>query len=740
MLAKIFKPVLLAIDDNPDNLSTLHAVLSEQLPGATFLSALNGPDGIALARVADPDVILLDIVMPGMDGYDVCRALKADAQLCSIPVLFLTAMHSNHDSRSKALEAGGEGFLSKPLDELELLAQITVMAKIKAASQLQQQKQARLEALVTERTRELQQELTERIRIETALRASEMSYRSLVENAADAIFLTDAHNRFQRVNRRACEMLGYAEDEFATLQVESILITSEIGLHTELQRRLSAGERVTAERRYQRKDGSSFEAELSACQTADGQFLSIVRDISERKKAAAKIQELAFFDQLTGLPNRTLLHDRLKQAMTVSSRISSYAALLLLDLDNFKTLNDTRGHEQGDLLLQQVALRLKGCIRDGDTVARLGGDEFMLILNGLGRNNRAAALSAGAVAEKILSTLGLPHQLGDLGYQCTVSIGLVVFIDERVALDELMKQADLAMYTAKEAGRNGFRFFDPEMQTSVLRRVAMEVDLQEAIKHQQFTLYYQAQISAQGQLTGAEVLIRWQHPQRGLIAPDAFIPLAEETGLILPLGQWVLATACTQLALWANCSNMAHLSIAVNVSAHQLAQPEFVEQVLTTLANSNANPRCLKLELTESALLANVEDVIKKMQTLKNAGVRLALDDFGTGYSSLSYLKRLPLDQLKIDQSFVQNILSDANDASIAKTIIALGQNLGMDVIAEGVETAAQRDFLAQAGCLAYQGYFFSRPVPLESFEQLIAQFTPASPLEVTLHSTKQTD
>jgi diguanylate cyclase (GGDEF)-like protein/PAS domain S-box-containing protein len=440
-------------------------------------------------------------------------------------------------------------------------------------------------------------------------------------------------------------------------------------------------------------------------------------DITHAKKAEVKINELAFFDQLTGLPNRTLLLDRLKQAMTIGSRSGSFGALLFIDLDNFKELNDTLGHEVGDLLLKQVAERLTQCVREGDTVARLGGDEFVVILSNLGNDERDAATGTETAAEKILATLNQIYRFGGSAHHSTASIGATLFNGHPISIDTLMKQADLSMYKAKEAGRSTLRFFDPAMEVAVKARVALENDLRQAVEGKHFVLYYQAQVAG-GQVTGAEVLLRWQHAERGMVSPAEFIPLAEETGLILPLGLWVLETACTQLAVWAALPAMAHFTLAVNVSALQFKQPDFVNQVLTVLKNTGANPCRLKLEITESMLVDNVQDIIEKMFALKAKGVRFSLDDFGTGYSSLSYLKRMPLDQLKIDQTFVRDIMVDANDAVIARTIVALAQSLGLGVIAEGVETEAQKDFLASSGCHAYQGNFFSRPLPLADFEK----------------------
>jgi diguanylate cyclase (GGDEF)-like protein len=447
-------------------------------------------------------------------------------------------------------------------------------------------------------------------------------------------------------------------------------------------------------------------------------------EIAQREAAELEIKQLAFYDPLTGLPNRLLLQDRLEQIMTLNMRSKQTAALLLLDLDNFKGPNDTFGRNIGDLLLKEVASRIGNCMRKHDTIARLGGDEFIIILDKLSANLTEAATQAETISEKILSIFAQPFQLADYSYRTTASIGVTLFKDNWDSLDELLKRADLAMYQAKDAGRNSIRFFDPHMQAVVSARVTLETNLRLGLQRKEFVLNYQPQMDVNGNIIGTEALIRWRHPQLGVIAPAEFIPLAEETGLILPLGQWVLETACLQLVAWAAQPHTASLTIAVNVSARQFRQPDFVDLVLTTLATTGARAHNLKLELTESLLLDDVEDVISKMTRLKARGVCFSLDDFGTGYSSLAYLKRLPLDQLKIDQSFVRDILTDANDAIIVRTIIALGNNLNLSVIAEGVETRAQQKFLADHGCHTYQGYLFSKPLPITKFEALLVRST----------------
>ena len=395
---------------------------------------------------------------------------------------------------------------------------------------------------------------------------------------------------------------------------------------------------------------------------------------------------------------------------------------MLIDLDDFKIINDTLGHDQGDLLLQQVAKRLQDCVRQSDTVARLGGDEFIVLLEDLSQDGQEVATKATAMGEKIIATLNRPYLINGTEHRSTASIGVSLFDGKHLGnTEEALKQADLAMYQAKSSGRNTLRFFDPQMQAVVNARAILEAGLREAIAQQQFALHYQPQVNGGNKVTGAESLVRWYDPRRGMVSPAEFIPVAEESGLILKLGQWVLDTACNQLAQWAGQACMAHITVAVNVSARQFHQTDFVEQVVNTLKRTGANPQRLKLELTESMLISDVEGVISKMSALKRLGVCFSLDDFGTGYSSLAYLKRLPLDQLKIDLGFVRDILVDTNDAAIAKMVTALAGSMGLAVIAEGVETQDQRDFLVGLGCHDYQGYLFSKPLPLADFEALVA-------------------
>ena len=475
----------------------------------------------------------------------------------------------------------------------------------------------------------------------------------------------------------------------------------------------------------QNRKGERYPAWLTVTAVRDASghtsnYVGTQADITRQKMAQDEIMQLANYDALTGLPNRRLLLERLQHCLSVYNRSKQAVALLFLDLDNFKDLNDTRGHEVGDQLLIQVAQRIKGCIREGDTVARLGGDEFVILLEGIGESEEQAAAHAATVGWNIIRVIGEPFDIGGRTHHATCSIGAALRVELDTDIDDLMKRGDLAMYEAKRDGRNTLRFFHHNMASDVTYRIALEMELRESLGKSEFMLHYQPQVDGSGKVTGVEALLRWTHPKRGTVGPTVFIPIAEASGLIVQLGSWVIRNACLQLARWADDPTMAHLTLAVNVSARQFRQQDFVAEVLATLNETGARADLLKLELTETLLIENVEDTIQKMRQLKQFGIGFALDDFGTGYSSLSYLKLLPLDQLKIDRSFVRDVLVDPNDASIARSIVALGQALGLAIIAEGVETEAQRAFLAELGCDSCQGYLFGRPMEVALLEVLI--------------------
>jgi diguanylate cyclase (GGDEF)-like protein/PAS domain S-box-containing protein len=552
-----------------------------------------------------------------------------------------------------------------------------------------------------------------------------------------AMLVTDANKRILQVNQAFITITGYSAAE-AWGQNPSMLKSGrqDRAFYAAMWERIVLQGTWAGEIWNRRKSGEEYPQwiTITAVLDASGRvthYVGTFADHSAHYAADELIQSLAYQDLLTGLPNRLLLTDRLTQAMAACSRHQRIGAMLMLDLDDFKTLNDTHGHFQGDLLLVQVAERLRDNVREGDTVARLGGDEFAVILEELSEDAADAAREAQAIGEKIRLAISEVYQLGKHAYHCTSSVGVTLFGGGAFeTVDGPLRRADMAMYQAKAVGRNSLRFFDPQMQAEAASRTEMLADLREALQGGQFLLHYQPQVASGRGLVGAEALVRWQHPRRGLVSPGDFIGLAEETGLILPLGLWVLETACKQLACWSTQADMAHLTVAVNVSARQFHQTEFVAQVLSVLAATGANPNQLKLELTESLLIADVEDVIGKMRDLKRLGVRLSLDDFGTGYSSLTYLKRLPLDQIKIDQSFVRELLTDPNDAAMAHTIVTLGHNLQMEVIAEGVESAEQHDVLSAMGCDVFQGYYFGRPGPDHLLGQIHCTNEALAPVE----------
>lgn len=568
----------------------------------------------------------------------------------------------------------------------------------------------------------LVRDITERQEVEQQLRIAATAFES-----QEGMVVTDAQKMILRVNQSFTRITGYTAEEAIGRNIRLLQSGQhEADFYVMMWQKLYENGSWQGEVWNRRKNGETYPQWLTitAVKNTAGevtQYVASLIDITLRKAAEDEVKQLAFYDPLTLLPNRRLLLNRLEQSLVVSWRTHRLGALLFIDLDNFKMLNDTLGHDKGDCLLKEVAHRLSSCVRESDTVARLGGDEFVILLEDLSKTVHEAVAQADAIGRKILLSLNQPYALGEQQpYHSTASIGITLLGEQQDSVDDLMKRADLAMYESKAAGRNTLCFFDPQMQANIKARATLEADLRRGLPEREFCLYFQPQVDSKGHITSAEVLVRWNHPEHGLLSPAVFIPLAEETGLIAPLGHWVLESACKQLAIWKDQPDKAHLSISVNVSAVQLRQPDFVQDVLTVLQQTQINPERLKIEMTESLLLDNVEEVIAKMTALKAHGIGFALDDFGTGYSSLSYLKRLPLDQLKIDQSFVRDLLTDPNDATIARTIIALAESMGLSVIAEGVETQEQRDCLANEGCHAYQGYFFGKPLPLEAFEALL--------------------
>jgi diguanylate cyclase (GGDEF)-like protein/PAS domain S-box-containing protein len=566
------------------------------------------------------------------------------------------------------------------------------------------------------------EDITKRKKTDDDLRVAAAAFES-----QQGMVITSRDGLVLRVNRAFCDMTGHAAADVVGHPATTLQISDEDPLiWLKILRALKGEGFWEGEAWNRRRDGRHYVAwmTITAVRGAHNKathYVAVLTDITENKRAEANIHRLAFFDPLTQLPNRRSLQDQLGRLMAAGHRSHVVHAVIFIDLDNFKVLNDTRGHDAGDELLREAAVRIRDTLRGRDTVARLGGDEFVVVLEELGEESAAAGVMAGAVGEKLRQALARPYELGNYRFHCSASLGITLFRGDEETVDAVLRHADLAMYQAKGAGRNSLRFFDPDMQTALDARSSLEADLRQALNLDQLHLYFQPQIGADGRMIGAEALLRWIHPVRGLVSPAEFIPLAEDTGLILPIGLWVLQAASAQLRAWATLPGLRDLRVAVNVSALQFRLPDFVDQVRDTLERTGADPQLLTLEITESVVLGNVEDTFAKMRALRSAGVTFSLDDFGTGYSSLAYLSRLPLNELKIDKSFVANLPSNRNDAVIAQTIITMATSLGLAVIAEGVETSEQRSFLQGNGCHLHQGYLFSRPLPLAEFEKFAA-------------------
>jgi len=550
-----------------------------------------------------------------------------------------------------------------------------------------------------------------------ALEESRHHYLDLYERAPAAYLTLTPAGVITEVNMAGAQLVG-SRSELLERRFESFVAPADYGRYLEmLERAVRTGERQTSALDLYRPDGGLMHAQLDCVAVAAGNTTSIrviITDLSVRQQTEREVADLAFHDPLTNLPNRRLLLDRLGQAASACHRTAKHGAILSLDLDNFKQLNDTQGHDAGDLLLKQAARRMTASVREVDTVGRMGGDEFVILLQHLSTDPAQAAVQATLVGEKILAALSTPYQLARIEYRSTGSMGITLFSGVREAPENILKRADLALYRAKSAGGGMLQLFDPELEAAFNARATLESELRRALKDRQFLLNYQPQVDDRGCMTGAEALVRWKHPDRGMLRPADFLPLAAEKGLIVDLGEFVLDSACSQLACWAASPQTAHLTLAVNISTPEFCRPDLVSRTLEAIDRTSIDPSRLILEVTESLMLRNLEETVAKVRCLKARGVRFAMDNFGTGCSSLSSLKNLPLDQLKIDASFVNGVLTNAGDAAIVRTIITLGQTLGIEVVAEGVETEAQREVLAIYGCRAYQGNLFGTPLPAQ--------------------------
>ncbi len=564
----------------------------------------------------------------------------------------------------------------------------------------------------------------ERYEAETTARQESQFSQAMLDSMPGIVYFYNEAGHFLRWNKNFETVSGYSHDEVAGMHPLQFFDDDEKRLLELAIARVFRDGEAAVEASFMAKNGSKvpyFFTGRSVRYKGQLCLAGVGINISDRIAAEDRIEQLAFYDPLTGLPNRRLMQDRLQHSIATGSRQRKYGALLFIDLDNFKTLNDTKGHNIGDNLLTMTAQRLNGCVREGDTVARFGGDEFVVILESLSDNVEQAVNNAEIAGEKILRAMSEPYPLQGEDYHGSASVGVSLYGDRDISAHELIRRADTAMYQAKRSGRNTLYFYDPAMQAVLEARLQMETDLRLALEEKQFCLYYQPQVDNEGNVVGAEALIRWMCPTKGLIPPGDFIPLAEEAGLIVPIGNWVLNAACRKLKAWENSALTSRLQLAVNVSARQFHQDDFVRQVLDAIATNNVRRGSLKLELTESLILDNVDSAVEKMNALGDAGVRFSMDDFGTGYSSLSYLTQLPLHQLKIDQSFVHKMLDRSVNAVIVQTIIGMANNLEIEVIAEGVETTEQFRFLKDLGCPLFQGYHFGKPVPEKEFEKALS-------------------
>jgi diguanylate cyclase (GGDEF)-like protein/PAS domain S-box-containing protein len=563
---------------------------------------------------------------------------------------------------------------------------------------------------------------------EEALLRSEARYRGIIETTQDGIWQTDAAGTTTYVNQRMADMLGYSVDKMLGLPLLDLLpaeARETVGAHQ--VRRAAAGKehenvRTCFDLQFEHLDGRQWWGMVSVTSMFDEQATylgswAMVSDITARKQAENELRRQALHDTLTGLPNRTLFMDRLEQALAGQARRAGAVAILFLDLDRFKVINDSLGHAAGDQLLVSVATRLKNCIRAEDTVARMGGDEFAVLVQGVARADHAVR-----VAKKLLAVLERPCRVSGHDVVAGASIGIVTSTPAHSGAD-LLREADIALYRAKAAGRGRCELFDATMAARALERLHLEAELRQGLERGEFEVYYQPKIDlASGKLAGMEALVRWRHPSRGLVAPDAFIPLAEETGLICPLGQWVLEEACRQTRRWNERGLDPRCEVSVNLSARQFAQPALVDDVARALRETGVNPGDIQLEITESTAMGDAPATVETLRRLKALGVQLALDDFGTGYSSLAYLRRFPIDVLKIDRAFVASLLSSSEDASIIDAVVSLGHALKLSVVGEGVETESEARELVALGCDLGQGYFFARPLPREGADQFIEQ------------------
>jgi diguanylate cyclase (GGDEF)-like protein/PAS domain S-box-containing protein len=705
---------ILIVDDEATNRKLLVALLQPE--GYLIMCAANGEQALSMIAEQAPDLILLDIMMPGMDGYQVAEILKANPQTSSIPIIMVTA-RIDRSSRLSGLKAGAEDFLAKPVDRAELWLRVRNLLRLKALGDFEKNHRAILEQQVQARTAQLQR------------------FRSAMDATADAIFLLSRSTLcFVEVNATACTMLGYRRDELFSMGLADIGLVAPERMADECDAIVGgAGAGELIETGVLRKDGSLLQVEMHRQAQrfgADWIIVCVLRDITERQEVQQRLHYMAHYDALTGLPNRTLFFATLKNALDQAADSSAQLAILLIDVDQFKAVNDTLGHTIGDTLLCRIGDRLLQCAHGRDTVGRLGGDEFALILM-LDKGPQDAIL----VAEKVREVLRTPFMLKGYEGSLTASVGIAVYPDDALDPDTLIKYADTAMHRAKRAGRDNYRFFTQQMNVEVRDRRNLEIALRRAIEQGEFVLYYQPKVQIKsGRVVGLEALLRWNRPGHGPVLPQEFIPILEETGLIVQVGSWIIASACKQIGLWMQ-SGIGPMQIAVNVSSRQFTEGEIDQDVIKALQASGIDADLLELELTESSLMDNTLRTMTILQSLKQHGVHISIDDFGTGYSSLAYLCRFPIDKLKIDITFIRDITTNPDDAALALAIIRMAHSLKLEVVAEGVETEAQLAYLRRHCCDQIQGYYFSAPLALPELEKMLRDGRCLPQLQETLEA-----
>ncbi len=715
-------PKILIVDDVPNNITILTEILKSDYK---LVCATNGKDALKLSTTASPELILLDVMMPDIDGYEVCRRLKADPRTRDIPVLFLTAKNEEADE-TKGLELGAVDYISKPFSPVILKHKLRIHMDLK-------RHRDHLEEMVKERTQEIQKsheelkrEITEKIQAQDAFTQQRAYFVQLFENSPLAILLLDNEGKVIEVNSSFQRLFGHDSLQVKDHYNKYLVVPEDLMAEYEtLFQNILLGKTITKETYRMHKNGNLIPVAFLGYpiiikERVEGLFI-VYEDITQRKTFEAQLLHQTFHDPLTGVPNRILLSERLNRALERSKRYQGYQfAVLMVDLDRFKSVNDSLGHLAGDSLLVEISKRIKECIRSTDTVARMGGDEFAILVEDF-KNLREVF----KIANRIHTVSQTPFIIERNEVSISASIGIVLETDSYTRADYILRDADIAMYRAKESGKARFKVFNKRMHEAAIESLQMENDLRNAIQKNEFILYYQPILSLINQrLIGFEALVRWNHPERGIVMPEKFIPLAEETGLIIPLGQIVIREACRQLKKWQQiCPQAEDLAVSVNISVKQFLQSDLVNFIMKVLSENRLPASCLKLEITESLLVKEANIIIDKLVNIKNLGLKVALDDFGTGYSSLSYIQHFPIDNIKIDRTFIQKLDVESGSMEIVKTIISLAKNLGLDVVAEGVERKAQIEMLRSLQCDNVQGFYYSQPVDSDRAFDLIKDY-----------------